>query len=761
MKVLQAITGGQSWWRIVLKFGVALGALLVGYLIYLDSKMLSVFSHLQQSQAIEIHSRALEIKPGVRLTRSDLTLELDDLNYQRVSRPSRTNQYSASSSKVEVMLNNAVQTTPVQRHHVMVHFDQDRVASIDDLDAGESLEQFTLPARVLDKIWAGEREDRIHVPLEQVPQQLIDLLLLVEDRDFYNHWGVNPIAIGRALIANISAGKTVQGGSTLTQQLTKNLLLTRERSITRKINEAFLSLLLEWRYDKDRILEAYINEVYLGQSGATAVHGFATASQFYFGKPLNLLALDEQIILVAMVKGPSLYNPWRRPDNVVQRRDLILRVLLERQDITSDTYLAMVERPIKVVKKGKLQTNARPSLTSAVGLELSARASRSDRGQIQAIQTTIDPLSQKAMEEAIIQTIPQLEQRQDVSNLQVAMIAVDVDSAAIKAMVSDRNPQFPGFNRIRQANRPIGSLLKPFILMSALKRQDKTTLGTMLNDRPVSMRDDQGNRWQPQNFDKKYRGSVAAIDALKLSLNVPFVNLGMSVGLPDVKADLESFTGHRYRSFYPSDLLGSISMTPWQVAQLYNTLADQGVFQPLYLLESIETDSGYMPLSAPKRSQRIDPSLAYLLTYAMQQVVQDGTARKLGALYPNVVMAGKTGSTNDYRDAWYIGIDGREVVVVWIGRDDNRPIHMTGSAAAMSIYSHYLQQRGPLSQTLTPPVDVEIRPFDEKGNILTEKCPYIRQLPVDKQKNDARIECAKNPSISEQEVKPWWKKIFG
>ncbi|MBD1389946.1 penicillin-binding protein 1B [Neiella sp. HB171785] len=756
----ERIIGQDSWWRVIGKVAFSLAVLLAGYLIYLDSKLQQAFAELYQPHVLTVQARPLVIQSGIRLSATELVAELKALGYQQANQIKQLKQ--DLHSKLLVHHRDAIHFTATdhQQGVITVGFEQDRITKLQA--AGSPLDKLTLAPVTLDKIWAGTREDRIWIDLQQVPEQLIELLLLVEDRGFYQHWGVNPIAIARAMVANLQAGHTVQGGSTLTQQLAKNLLLTRQRSLIRKLNEAFLALLMEWRYDKDVILEAYINEIYMGQHGATAIHGFATASQFYFNKPLHQLNLEQQVALVAMVKGPSLYNPWRRPEKLAERRDLILRMLLEREQLDTDLYQRISARPVAVVAKQKLQLKQRPAVVRAVRKELQQRISSRHAGELMAVATTIDPLSQAAMEQTAVSVIEELEDRHQLQQLQVAMIAVDSVSGAVRAMISDRRPDYPGYDRVTEAQRPIGSLLKPVILLAGLEFKSDMSLASKLNDRPVSMRSSEGKRWQPQNFDKQYRGSVVAIDALAKSLNVPFVNLGMSVGLEPIAKLLAGLTGAPAPHLYPSDLLGSVSMSPWQVAQLYSSLVNYGSYQPLYLVAGVSLDrSGNQHIRPPGSYQALDSSNAYQVMFAMQQVVKAGTAKQLQSAFGDAELAAKTGTSNDYRDAWFVGVDGREIVVVWVGRDDNQPIKLTGSQAAMQFYSRYLAKRKALPLQLIPPTDVALMAVDSDGQIFSGECQKQRVLPIDQRKDLAIQPCVKKETPKDDSVRPWWKRIFG
>lgn len=758
-KVRRLLFGSLSFKGVLFRiFFTGLVALLA-YMLYLDSRMQATFSQMTQVRAIEIQARPLAVQPGMVLAKSDLAAELKALRYEKVARVYQPGQFAESSTKLEVFLRADASLPAGASRRVMIRFDGHLVDSMRS-EADQVIRGFTLPPVTLSKLWPGKQEERQPVLLEQVPESLIKLLLWVEDRDFYQHFGVNPMAIARALIVNLKAGRTVQGGSTLTQQLAKNLLLTRERSLTRKINEALLALLMEWHFSKEQILQAYINEVYLGQSGSTAIHGFASASEFYFGKPLAKLTLEQQVMLVAMVKGPSLYHPWRRAEKLTQRRDILLSSLLEQEQITTEQYLAATQAPLGVLKRGKLGGSHRPALTSLVKQELAQRAGW-QLSEINTVQTTLDPLSQAAMEEVAQTTLDQLESQYQVTQLQVAMLAVDINSGAVRGLVSDRNPSYPGFNRVRDANRPIGSLLKPFILLTALQEKPEMNLATQLNDRPVSMLSEKGKRWQPQNFDRQYRGSVTAVEALSKSLNVPFVNLGMTVGLDKVRAKLQQVSGYSLDSLYPSDLLGSMSMTPWQVAQLYSPIANQGVHQPLHLVSGIHAQQTQFELMEPATEVLIEPVALYLLQYALHHVVEQGTARKLGAEFSGIPLAGKTGTTNEYRDAWFVGIDGRELMVIWIGRDDNEPIRLTGSKAAMKVYQNYLAKRGPLPFEPQAPDSVQMAHFDDKGRPVAQGCPFEHLLPAATDNVMTQLGCEAVPDDETRKKQDsWWSRIF-
>ena len=742
----------MGWKIFLLQVFIAGFVALAGYMIYLDGKMKHVFANIEFPHPIQIQARPLIITSGANLTITEFIDELKANNYQKVATPMQAGEFSASSKKVEVYLKANAQTSAATRK-VMVEFTKTSVASINA--AGKQVNSVALPGAVMAKIWPKTLEDRTPLKLKEIPQSLIEILLWTEDRSFYSHFGVNPLAIARAIAVNITAGRTVQGGSTLTQQLAKNLILTNDRTLIRKINDALLAILMEWHFGKDLILQTYMNEVYLGQIGATSIHGFASASEFYFGKSLQDLTIDQQVTLVAMVKGPSFYNPWKAPEKLLERRNVLLKSLADGKKIKPQTLAAGSKAPLGVLAKGHIGSASRPALANAVKMQLEAK--NKIIAELKSIQTTIDPISQRAAENAVITVIPLLEKQHKIKGLQVAVLAVDRTSGAVRAIVSDRNPSYPGYNRALLASRPIGSLIKPFIFLSALRHKADFNLATQLSDRPVSMRSQSGQRWNPKNFSGKFSGSVNATNALASSLNVPFVNLGMQVGLEKIHGDLQRLTNKKIDSLYPSDLLGSISLSPWQVAQLYNNISSGGVHQQLYLLSAIQDPSAWQSITPPQKSQILNSALTYQLLFAMQQVSKIGTAKALNGMIGNNNLAAKTGTTNNYRDTWFVGIDGRELVVIWVGKDDNQPTKLTGSKGAMQVYAAYQKQRVPQTLTLAASPQIYMQGFDAKGRAVAKGCPHQYFFPVESGKIKEVLGCSSAPANSN---KSWWERIF-
>ncbi|MDF4867175.1 penicillin-binding protein 1B [Vibrio parahaemolyticus] len=740
----------RSWLKVLWSFSwkacVALAAVLLFVGIYLDSVVKERFDGQLFELPTVVYARILNLNPGENITIQELRNELDVLNYRKVSQPRYPGEYSSSSTRVELIRRPfEFADGPEPDRHVMLHFSDSGLQRIQSLESKGDLGYLRLEPKMLGMLEKDRDEQRLFLRRDQFPEILVDALLATEDRDFYQHDGVSPLAIARALVANIKAGRTVQGGSTLTQQLAKNLFLTRDKTLWRKVREAYIALILDYRYSKDRILEAYLNEVYLGQSGGEAIHGFGLASRYYFGQPIQELRIDQLAMLVGMVKGPSYYNPVRYPERTKERRDLVLRLLMQQNMLTSQQYEQAVSRPLDTQSKPRIASR-QPAYFQQLNIELKEKVG--DRFKAETglrVFTSLDPVSQSKMEQAIAKKIPDLAKRGG-KELEAAAVAVDRHSGEIRAMVGGKRVGYEGFNRALNASRPIGSLVKPAIYLTALEQPDKYNLGTTLHDTPLSLKGSKGSVWTPRNYDRKYRGDVPLYLALAKSLNVPTVRLGMELGIPEVSGTLERLGVNKDEIRpVPSMFLGSFSLTPFEVAQMYQTLTNSGKRAKLTALRSvIDMDGNVLYQSLPRSSRAVDEQAAWLTTYAMKQGVAQGTGRYLQSQFAWAALAGKTGTSNDTRDSWFVGIDGREVTTIWLGRDDNKPINLTGSSGALRVYAEYLAQRIPERLDLPWPKEVTTLGFKPTSNGgLEMNCRSDYKLPVWDKTGQIKQQCEK------------------
>lgn len=742
-------------WSITWKLALAGLAVVTFYSIYLDQIIAQKFEGQKWHLPAQVFSRSMALYPGAAVSHPQMMAELKLLGYRKVANPRQVGEFSASSTRIELWRRPFLHPEGDQvEQRVMISFDSNGVSSVSRVSDKRQLAVFHLEPVLLDRIITGDGEDRLFVPTEEMPKSIVQALLLVEDRSFYEHHGVNPFAIARAAFVNISAGRTVQGGSTLTQQLAKNFFLSSERSLLRKVREALMAVIIDFRYSKDEILEAYLNEVYMGQDKSRAVHGMGLASRFYFGRPISELTIAQQAFLVAAIKGPSYYNPWRYPERIQERRDLVLRLLMDAGDLTTAEYKAAVESPLAIRNLNKPAHQKLPSFFALVKQEVNERYGDALLKQSGVkIYTTLDPMAQEAAEIAVTQTLKSLDKSN--KSLQVGMVVTDKYTGGIAAMVGDKTPGFDGFNRAVEIRRPIGSLIKPFVYATALAPNSQFTLATPLKDQPITLKSEQGKTWSPQNFDKKFSGQVPLLTALKKSMNVPTVNLGIAVGVDAVATTLAKSGWQEPLNEYPSMLLGAVNGSPLMVAQVYQTLADSGVYRKLTTVTAVlDADKNPLPVTRLPKEQAISPDTDFLIQYAMQQVVNTGTATRLGNAFPGVGLAGKTGTSNDSRDSWFAGFDERNVAAIWVGRDDNGKTSLYGSSGAMAVYLAFLKERPPISLRSIQVNGVVKGFFDRDTGVAKESdCSNVDALPA--------LTATYRPVNNCGEPLQWWQKILG
>jgi penicillin-binding protein 1B len=705
------------------------------YLLYLDHTVRVKFEGKRWAIPARIFGRPLELYPGAAVTPKQLVAELQRLGYRRVRQADMEATWSYNAARYRVRTRSFRFWDGEQPSRDLdIRFSGNRLQALKD-GAGRDLALAQLEAPEIGSIYPSHNEDRVLVKRDELPEVLVQALIGTEDRSFYEHYGVSPRAIVRALWANIKARDVVQGGSTLTQQLVKNFYLNHERTLWRKTNEALMALMLDAHYEKDAILEAYANEIYLGQDGLRAIHGFGLASHFYFNRPLKELDLPKLALLVALVRGPSYYDPRRNPERARERRDLVLRVLQEQGHITEEQQLVASRAPLGVTGKERRSTGNYPALLDLVRRQLHRDYREEDiTSEGLRIFTTLDPWVQDQAERAVSQRLDKLEKqyRLPAGELEGAAVVVGSENGEILALVGGRNPRFAGFNRALDAVRPIGSLVKPAVYLTALGQPRRYSLVTPLEDAPLSIESPPGTIWTPSNYDNKSHGKVMLHDALTHSYNLATVRLGMDVGVEQVASTLSDLGVHRPVQPFPSLLLGAISLSPLEVAQVYQTLAAGGFRSPLRAIRTVQTDDGESlqryPLTVKKA---VSPETVYLINSNLQEVVRRGTGRGLNAfLSPDFNVAGKTGTTDDLRDSWFAGFTGDKVAVVWVGRDDNQPAKLTGASGALKVWGDMMRRLQPQPLSLVPPEEVEMVSIDSDSGLRGGgMCSDVRQYP--------------------------------
>ncbi|MCW8090976.1 penicillin-binding protein 1B [Alteromonas sp. ASW11-130] len=734
------------------------------YMVYLDAQIKHTFSGNKWEVPAQIYARPLVLEKGLEITPKEVLEELKLLGYRKVASPDSSGEYHYSKNTL-ILQRRAFHFADTREglRHLRINWRGGRISTITDHSAGREVGSVRLEPWLVTRLVSSSQEDRMLVTLDTVPELLPIALTLVEDKDFYEHHGVAPLSILRALIVNIKAGRTVQGGSTLTQQLAKNLFLTRERSLVRKVKEALMALLIDARYSKNEILQAYLNEVFLAQNGEMAVHGVGLASYFYFDRPANELNPGEIATLVAMVKGPSYYNPRRYPERVIERRNLVLRILFEANKLNRTDYKRYINSPIGLATGDSLAKGKHPAFMDKVKRELTeilADPNLRDSGV--KVFTTLDIYAQRRAEKAVKQTLQSL-QKDRKAALQAAMLVTNISSGEIRAIVGGKDTAFKGFNRALDARRQIGSLIKPAVYLTALEDPTTFNLASPLDDKPITLKSTGGKMWSPKNEDKKFRGQVSLIHALTNSLNVPTVNLGMQVGLNNIAHTVSQLGVKSAFRKVPSMTLGAMALSPIETNQMYQTLSNTGRYIPLHTVTSVvSANNRVLWKKAEFYSQRVDEGATYLLNYALYKVTQEGTAKRVGQNFPNINMAGKTGTTDDFRDSWFSGFDRNNVVTVWVGNDDNKPINLTGSGGALPVFINYQKLQQPKSLSRRFPKGLGIAHFDAAtGAVTVAGCPNSMSVPaiLDALPPPAQ-DCTGNP-IKKSNKKSWWDKLFG
>lgn len=765
----------RSAWRgrlltaVLAVIALALG-FLIPYVVHLNNQVSERFGQLRWQVPTRVYARPLVLAPGVAMDAATLRVELaaagyiDDGKGQAVSTYLRDGNRFVISSRGYIDVDGRV---PAQRIEVRLSGSQvSRVAAV----GGDTLRAARLdPARIA-TLYGSKQEERRLVRLEEVPDLLVTGLQAVEDRDFSRHHGIDISGIIRALWVTVrSGGQTRQGASTLTQQLARSGLLGigKERTLRRKFNEILYAIIMEVRYDKRTILEAYLNQVYLGQRGSQAIHGMGSGAEFWFGRRVDGLSTEQIALLIGLVKGPSYYDPRRQPERALDRRNFVLGKLLENGLIDQAEHDRAKAAPLGVPEQpGLVAANRFPGYIDLVRRQLGKDYPESAlQGAGLSVFTGMSPSAQAYAEGAVAHTVKTLENRRR-PELQTGLVLTDVHSGDVLAVVGSRDPGEHGFNRAVEAQRPVGSLLKPFVYMLGLARPNQWSLATYVDDSPVTVQLSRGRQWKPGNSDGRSHGSVRMIDALANSYNQATVRIGMDAG-PERLAQLINVLAGIKAEGNPALILGSTDQSPYAMAQLYQFLASGGQIQPLHAVRGVVAADGALLKrydNTPAPAQDGDRVAANLVTVALQQVVSAGTARGLLADgLGRLDAAGKTGTSNDGRDSWYAGYTGDHLAVVWMGNDQNEPTGLYGASGAMRVWSGIFKKL-PSSRLTVSNQGLEWAWLADGRNEATDEgCPGARRLPFVAGFAPAYVPCTpvEPEVIAEPEQGGGWRSWFG
>uniref|UniRef100_UPI003F6BD4A6 transglycosylase domain-containing protein n=1 Tax=Congregibacter sp. TaxID=2744308 RepID=UPI003F6BD4A6 len=585
-------------------------------LFYLNALITDTFESKRYALPAQVFARPLELFVGARLPQAAVLGELERLGYRKVSRVRDRGEYEVFGSRVRLHSRGFV--FPDGREPARLATLEFSAASLKGLtSAGDELDILRLEPLQMGGIYPAHGEDRLLLRLEEVPETLQGGLLAIEDRNFYSHLGFSPTGIVRAALGNMRSGRVVAGGSTITQQLVKNYYLSSERTLKRKLIELFMAMLIELHYEKPEILESYMNEVYLGQDGPRAIHGFALAAQHYFDSPLEELGLHQQALLIGMIRGPSFYNPSRNPRRARERRDLVLEVMAEQGVINEEQAVVAQAMPLSV--GGSRRSDTFPAYLDLVRRHLTEQYRKEDYATAGLrIFTPFDPRLQEQLERSTTRIMDALNPAGD---LQTASVVTRTVNGEVVAVVGGRKPRATGFNRALDARRPAGSLLKPALYLAALEQPEAYTLATPLDDSSLRVAGPNGDVWAPRNFDRESHGDVLLHRALAKSYNQATARLGMEIGLPAVVDMLQRLGLRQDVPRVPSLVLGAGEYSPLMMARVYQTIAVDGTRTPLRSILSIVNRRGEILRNNITEYERaVDPRAVHLLHYALREV---------------------------------------------------------------------------------------------------------------------------------------------
>lgn len=696
---------------VVLAGGLLVIALLA-WVLYLDRKIITQFEGRRWSLPAQVYAEPTDLYVGQSLSADTLEMELRRLGYHRAARARDPGAYTRSGEHIELVSRRFAFWDGLQESQHLTISTRGRVIIGMTAADGEEIPVFRLDPLLIGSIFPIHGEDRIVVTPQEVSALLPAALKVVEDRQFDAHFGVDFSAIARAAWVNLRAGHIAQGGSTLTQQLVKSYFLDNRRTFSRKSEEAIMAMLLEAHFEKQDLMNAYINEIYLGQDGRRAIHGFGLASYFYFGKPLAELQLHEVALLVAIVRGPSYYDPRRHPQRARERRDLVLDLMARHGVIEAGAARLAARQPL-----GVLGADSRSGGYYPAFLDLVRRTLRRDYREEDLTEaglrifSTLDPRVQDQAEKSLAVELERLDRtrRQDGQRkLEGVIVVTAPQNGEVIAMVGGRAAGFDGFNRALDARRSIGSLVKPVIYLAAIK-SGRYNAATLIEDGPVEVKLADGKLWRPQNISRQYYGPVPLVRALAQSMNLATVHLGLEVGLSKVTREFLLLGLEKEPPQLPAVLLGAIDVSPLEVAQLYNAFAGGGFSTPLRAVRAVVDESG-RPLKsfALEITPVADPQAVYEVNRMLVQVMENGTARAARSRIPaNLVVAGKTGTSSDYRDSWFAGFSGNHLAVVWIGYDDNEPTGLTGATGSLAVWTRLMSSIDTASWSAALPEGLE------------------------------------------------------
>jgi penicillin-binding protein 1B len=719
-----------------------------------------------------IYADYTPLAPGITMRTEDLLEKLDRLGYREAQRLANPGDFLKGDGGIDIYTRAFEHPTgsfPAQQLRVAI--DRSQIASVVGLREARPIEQAALEPELLTSVLSEQLENRSPVTLQQVPQHLQDAVVVTEDVRFWRHPGVDPLGIFRAVFRNVASGGVSEGASTLTQQLVKNYFLTSERTYKRKLIEAFMAVILDARYSKKEILEAYLNDIYLGRNRSISILGVGEASRFYFGKPVTEINIAEAATIAGMIRSPNNISPFNNPETAMKRRNTVLQLMLKEKKITQAQYdeahsTNLPRRP----NRKRTSLSSMPFYVDRVLQELATDYGVEDvKGRGLRIYTAIDLDAQDAATRAVQTSLANIEKgnrrlRTHDPRLEAALIHIDIPSGEIRALVGGRNYDQSQFNRALKSKRLVGSLFKPFVYLTAFEPSlsgQNITPSTLVSDTRFVLKRRWSEDWSPRNYDGQYRGNVTVRAALEQSLNAASVRIGLACGIePILKTARTLGVETELDSDNPAILLGAAGIPPIEMAEAYSTIARQGARLTPHAIRFVMDDRGRRleGKGEPKAQQVFPQRDVYLLTHVMEGVVNRGTAAGSRAMGFRKVAAGKTGTTNDKRDSWFIGFTPKTLALTWIGFDDNDPTGLSGSDSAVPMWTRYMlaATAAEPNQGFPVPSGVTFVDVDKSsGGRATANCPanmIVRE--AFKQGTEPSSPCAAHTTPTAAQVVP-------
>lgn len=722
--------------RIVTITALTISFLMTGLFFWVDRQVQQIINKSGESRGSSILSDISIIKAGPSFNIESLINRLDNRDYIKVvSQPVTPGEYALSGNNIDLITKEF--TLSSGEKYPAKHIKCSGTTGLLQDSAGKKINSFYLEPVSLAALGGGTQKAKKFVPYSEIPSHMVKAVIAIEDQRFFRHSGIDLIGIARAMMKNIMAMRFVQGGSTITQQLAKNTLLTPKKTLGRKVLEALSALSLEHHLTKEKILEFYLNEIYIGQSGSTAIHGIQEAAHAFFGKSIGELSIAESAMIAGLIQAPSVYSPKKHLLKAVERRNIVLEKMYELK------FINLTERNDSTTELPKLNDTTdykrkAPYFTTFLEKDLSQKINLETSSLLGVnIFTGIDFEIQNCAEKAIGDGLRKLDKNNanstgdDRGRIEQALVAIEPFSGLIRAWVGGKDFGINQFDRVVQAKRQMGSTVKPFLYLTALDptlNDYKTaTAMSVLSDEPTQITLDNEKSWSPENYDHKFRGDVTLRYALENSLNIPAVYTAQRIGINAVAKTLARFHISDDIPEFPALALGALDTTLLRLTAGYSAIANGGIYVYPVAFKNVVDSNGEILTTSEFYEERIaNEGATFVLTDIMRGVVDRGTARSIRSLGFHYPAAGKTGTSNDTRDGWFVGFTPNLVAGVWTGFDDNRKLGLTGASTSVPVWTEFMQcaQKYLDKMDFVPPPSVTTTVLDrDSKQRMTDNCP--------------------------------------